>query len=76
MSDSADADLIEQILDAFNLSPEERAWAMTPDPAEEYWRERERRYVESLPCRRRRALAEVNAHYADVLPEGMRFELT
>lgn len=37
-------------------------------------RERERRYREALPGRMAEAEREINARFAGVLPEGMRFE--
>ena len=73
MADRPDP-LVRDILALFDLSPEDEAWVLAPDPAVDARRDRERRYLESLPRRQRDAAAEVNRRYAHLLPEGMRFE--
>ena len=61
--------LLDQIMEAFGIPAELRDWVVTPDP----WTLKSERYRASLPQRMDDAAAAVNARYADVLPEGMRF---
>lgn len=73
MSESA-PDITRQILEALDLptDPVFVRLITTPDP----WQAKMQRYREELPGRTSAVAAEVNRRYADLLPEGMRFEWT
>lgn len=54
--------------------PDLRAWFASLDAATVKARELEAAYVAALPARLAAAAREINERFADILPEGCRFE--